>query len=138
MSLNVSGNKYVTVYDPTIKLNYSDKVIFAKLVTSRKTDEAKMDKETGEILTDENGKQIMRREYSKWEARFAGSAFEAAKGLHNNDKIDIINGWIVNEPYTGKDKKEHYCSYIVITEFIPSYVAEGEDEDATESTAGEI
>ena len=35
MSLNVSGSKYIKVYDPTIRLNYSDKVLWANLVSSR-------------------------------------------------------------------------------------------------------
>ena len=138
MSLNVSGSKYVTVYDPTIRLNYSEKVIFAKLVTSRKSDKAKVDEETGEILTDADGKQIMRREYSRWEARFVGNALEAAKGLRNGDRIDIVNGWMVNEPYMGNDKKEHYSSYVVISEFTLSVVAEGEDENTVEDALEEV
>ena len=133
MSLNVSDSKYVTVYDPTIRLNYSEKVIFAKLVTSRKSDKA-----TGEILTDADGKQIMRREYSRWEARFVGNALEAAKGLRNGDRIDIVNGWMVNEPYMGNDKKEHYSSYVVISEFTLSDVAEGEDENTVEDALEEV
>lgn len=138
MSLNVSGSKYVIVYDPTIRLNYSEKVIFAKLVTSRKSDKAKVDEETGEILTDADGKQIMRREYSRWEARFVGNALEAAKGLRNGDRIDIVNGWMVNEPYMGNDKKEHYSSYVVISEFTLSDVAEGEDENIVEDALEEV
>lgn len=138
MSLNVSDSKYVTVYDPTIRLNYSEKVIFAKLVTSRKSDKAKVDEETGEILTDTDGKQIMRREYSRWEARFVGNALEAAKGLRNGDRIDIVNGWMVNEPYMGNDKKEHYSSYVVISEFTLSDVAEGEDENTVEDALEEV
>lgn len=47
MSLNVSGSKYIKVYDPTIRLNYSDKVLWANLVSSRKTGAVKIDGETG-------------------------------------------------------------------------------------------
>lgn len=50
MSLNVSGSKYIKVYDPTIRLNYSDKVLWANLVSSRKTGAVKVDGETGKLL----------------------------------------------------------------------------------------
>ena len=50
MSLNVSGSKYIKVYDPTIRLDYSDKVLWANLVSSRKTGAGKVDGETGEAV----------------------------------------------------------------------------------------
>ena len=54
MSLNVSGSKYIKVYDPTIRLNYSDKVLWANLVSSRKTGAVKVDGETGEAVVNPN------------------------------------------------------------------------------------
>lgn len=130
MSLNVSGSKYVKVFDPEIKLKYSDKVVFANLSSSRKTGNDKKDKKTGETLKDpKTGTNIVERIYSRWDARFVGNAFEAAKGLRGGENINIINGWIVNEPFTDNAGKKHFTSYITITEFELSDVADGEDEE---------
>ena len=128
MSLNISGSKYVRVYDPTIKLNYSDKVLFANLTTSRKTGNMKVEKDTGEVvLNADTGKPVQERAFSRWEGRFVGNAFEPSKGLRDGDSIDIINGWVTSEKYVGKDGKEKYRTVVTISEFQPSEVAEGED-----------
>lgn len=130
MSLSVSGNKFVRVYDPSIKLNFSDKVVFANLVTSRKTGNPKVDKETGEIVVNPaTGKAVDERVYSRWEGRFVGNASEAAKGLRSGESIDIISGWITNETFVGKDNKVHAKGIVYIAEFTPSNIGEGEDAD---------
>lgn len=67
MSLNVSGSEYIKVYDPTIRLNYSDKVLWANLVSSRKTGAVKVDGETGEAVVNPNtGKEVQERAFSRW------------------------------------------------------------------------
>lgn len=130
MSLNISGSKYVRVYDPTIKLNYSDKVILANLSTSHKTGNPKVDKETGEIMRHtQTGEELQERAYSRWNGRFVGNAFEAAKGLSDGDSIDIVTGWITNESFKGKDGKDRHVTYVNIAEFTPSEIAEGDDAD---------
>lgn len=133
MSLNVSGSKYVRVYNPAIRLNYSDRVVFADLVSGRKTGNVKVDKETGEVVVNpQTGKEVPERTYSRWEGQFVGNAFEASKGLRDGASIDIISGWVTYEPYKGRDKKDHIKAVVVITEFAPSDVDEGEDNTPAE------
>lgn len=129
MSLNVSGNKYIKVYNPNMKLNYSDRVVFADLVSSRKTGNPKVDKDSGEIIVNnETGEEVPERAYSRWEGRFVGNAFEAAKGLRDGVTIDIINGWVTYEPRRAKKNgKTYYNAVVTITEFMPSNIAEGMD-----------
>ena len=129
MSLNISGSRFVKVYDPTIKLNYSDKVLFANLVTSRKTGNVKMDNTTGEVVRDSTtGKEVQERAYSRWEGKFVGNAFEPSKTLRDGDMIDIVNGWVTAEPFAGKDGKPHIKLLVTIAEFEPSII-DGEDTD---------
>lgn len=118
MSLNVSGSRFVKVYDPSIRFSYSDRVLFANLVSSRKT---------GNLTVDRNGKQIQERAFSRWNGKFVGNAFEPSKTLRDGDEIDILNGWISAETFTGKDGKQHISVVVTITDFEPSVVAEGED-----------
>lgn len=128
MSLDVSGSKYVRVYSPAIKLNFSNKVVLADLVTSRKTGNPKTDKETGEVVINkETGKEVPERAYSRWEGRFVGNAFEAAKGLRSGDTIDIISGWATVELSHGKGNKTYFHAVVTIAEFAPSDVEEGDD-----------
>ena len=90
---------YVSVFDPTMKFDISEKMVFAKLSTSKKN-------------TNQDGKT----EYvnMRWMARFVGEAFEPAKALRNGDKVDIIKGIITNR--YDKEKKTQYVS-VVIFEF---------------------
>lgn len=133
MSLNVSGSKYVRVYNPAIRLNYSDKVVFADLVSSRKTGNVKVDKDTGEVVVNsETGKEVPERAFSRWEGKFVGNAFEPSKGLRDGTSIDIISGWVTHEPFKGADGKDHAKAVVTILEFSPSDVAEGEDIAPTE------
>ena len=128
MSLNVSGSKYVRVYNPSIRLNYSDRVVFADLVSGRKTGSMKVDKGTGEVvLNPQTGKEVPERVYSRWEGRFVGNAFEPSKGLRDGASIDIISGWATYEPFKGGDGKDHVKAVVTIAEFAPSDIAEGED-----------
>ena len=108
-------------------MNYSDKVLFANLVTSRKTGNAKIDKTTGEVVKDsETGKEVQERAFSRWEGKFVGNAFEPSKTLRDGDMIDIVNGWVTAEPFTGKDGKTHISLMVTIAEFEPSII-DGED-----------
>lgn len=127
MSLNISGSRFVKVYDPTIKLNYSDKVLFANLTTSRKTGNVKTDETTGEVVVNsKSGKEVQERAFSRWEGKFVGNAFEPSKTLRDGDMIDIVSGWVTAEPYTGKDGKTHISLMVTIAEFEPSII-DGED-----------
>lgn len=134
MSLNVSGSKYVRVYDTQLKLQVSDKILFARLSTSRKTGNDRVDKETGEIITDAEGKPMPEHMFSSWNARFVGNAFEPGKGLAKGAAINILNGWIINEPYAKQDGSTGYASYVTITDFEVCDVAEGSDEEAGEES----
>jgi len=132
MSLNVSGSKFVKVYAPTMKLNYSDKVVFATLVSSRKNGRI-IEKSAGDDVTNtETGSGTEERAYSRWEGRFVGNAFEPSKGLRDGDTINIISGWITSEKYVGKDNKEHYYTCVTIAEFEPSNVEDGEDTNVVD------
>lgn len=130
MSLNISGTKFVRVYDTEIKLQVSDKTVFARLSTSRKTGKEQVDKETGNIVRGEDGKPLQERRRSSWSARFVGNAFEPSKGLAPGQAINIINGWIVNEPYKRKDNTTGYSLVATITDFEVSDVIDGVDEEA--------
>lgn len=128
MSLNVSGSKYIKVYDPTIRLNYSDKVLWANLVSSRKTGAVKVDGETGEAVVNPNtGKEVQERAFSRWEARFIGNAFEPSKFLRDGDSIDIVTGWVTSEKFVGKDGNPHSKVIVTISDFQPSAISESEE-----------
>lgn len=131
MSLNISGSKYVLVYDTEMKLQVSDKIVFARLSTSRKTGKDLVDVETGEILAGKDGKPLPERRYSSFDARFVGNAFEPSKGLAAGQTINIVNGWIVNEPFTKKDGSTGFSQFVTITEFEVCDVEEGVDGEAS-------
>lgn len=132
MSLNVSGSKFVRVYDTEIKLQVSDKIVFARLSTSQKTGNDRVDTKTGEILVDEQGNSLPEYRFSSWDARFVGNAFEPSKGLSAGTAINIINGWITHEPFTRKDGTKSYSLVVTITDFEVSEVAEGEEQEGNE------
>ncbi|MEG2813591.1 MAG: hypothetical protein RSA79_03225 [Oscillospiraceae bacterium] len=100
--LNVSNSRFVTVFQPEIKLNVSEHIVFANLSSSKKN-------------TDKDGN--ISYTYMSWNGRFVGDAFEAAKALRNGDKIDIIKGGIQNR--YDKEKKMLYVD-VVIFEYILS------------------
>lgn len=129
MSLTVSGSRFVRVYDPTIDLKYSDKVIKARLVTSRKT---------GRTVPGKDGQgEVDERAYSEFPAQFVGAAFEQAKSLHGQT-IDILNGWIVMEKFTGRDNVVRSVPAVFISDFVLSDLKEAEDGDAPDTPgAGE-
>lgn len=54
MSFNIGdkNSKFVTVSNVTMRFAFSEKVLFADLCTSRKTGNPKVNKNTGEIITD--------------------------------------------------------------------------------------
>lgn len=118
MSLTVSGSRFVRVYDPTIDLKYSDKVIKARIVTSRKT---------GRKVKGEDGKERDERQYSEFPAQFVGAAFDQARnGLHGQT-IDILSGWIIMDKYTGRDNMTRQVPTVFINDFIMSDL-QGEHE----------
>lgn len=130
MSLNVgeSNSRYVVVSNVTMKFNVSEKILFADLRTSRKTGNVKIDKETGETVTDAAGNPVYERKYTHWEGRFIGNAFEAAKGLGNGQAINIINGWIDKDEKEGKDGRRYTNVFVSITDFeLPDDVEVAED-----------
>lgn len=115
MSLNIGNSKYVYVKNPTMKLDFSENVVFADLTTSRKTTKIKKDSATGnEIVNSDTGEPVYEKHYSNWEGRFIGNALESAKALVTGDVIDIINGWVETE--FDKEKGKLYIN-VIITEF---------------------
>lgn len=91
--LNVTG-RFVTVYSPTMKLEVSDKVIFADLVTSKK-----------ERTIDENGKERINYVNMTWKGRFVGQAAQKVKDLNlsSGTKIAITKGFVENKYYKEKN-----------------------------------
>lgn len=92
--LNVTG-KYVTVFDPAIKPNISDKIVFANISTSKKNTK--------------DG-QLSYANMS-WRARFVGEAFAPANELKSKDKINILRGAIENN--YDKEKKTLFVEVII-------------------------
>lgn len=114
--LDVSGSMYIGVKDVTLKPAFSEKVLLATLVVSRKTGNYKTNKTTGEVLRDNAGNPLMERVYTNWEGRFCGNAFEAAKALANGQLINIKAGWI--DKTTKKVGGRNYTNvFVVITDF---------------------
>lgn len=132
MSFNIGekNSKYVAVSDVTMRYAFSERVLFADLRTSRKTGNAKVDKETGEIVTDGRGNPVPERVYTHWEGRFVGNAFEPAKALRNGQTIDIVNGWMEKEVWRGEDGKRHEKVFVVVAEFRMSGADVDEDDDS--------
>lgn len=134
MSLNVGtlNSRYVVVTGVTMRYAFSEKVLFADLRTSRKTGKPKTDKKTGEVITDKSGKPIPEREYTHWEGRFVGNAFEPAKALGNGQAIDIVNGWVSKEEKMVNGQR-YVNVFVVITDFVLSdsgkVKVEAEDEE---------
>lgn len=92
--LNCTG-KYVTVFNPRIMPEISEKILFANLSTSKKITH-------GEEIEFEN---------MSWSGRFVGTAFEKAASLKNKDKIDIVKGSITNR--YDKEKEKLYVDVTV-------------------------
>lgn len=102
--LNFTG-KFVTVFNPEIKLDVSEHTVFANLNSSRK----------------DNRTNPPTYKSSSWlNVRFVGEAFEPAKALRNMDKIDIIRGAITNEKSETNGK---FYTELVIFDFVPSKVS---------------
>ena len=115
MSLNIGSSRFVYVKNPTMKLDFSENVVFADLTSSRKTLNPKKDAETGkEIINPNTGEPVYERHYSNWKGRFIGNALEAAKALSTGDVIDIVNGWIESD--YDKEKGKTYIN-VIITDF---------------------
>ena len=135
MSLNVGqqDSKYVVVSNVTMRYAYSEKVLFAELRTSRKTGRYKTDKGTGEVIIGADGNPIPERAYQKWEGRFVGNAFEAAKGLGNGQAINIVNGWMDREEKTAGSGKTYSNVFVVITDFEVSDISDDDVSDEAEA-----
>lgn len=130
MSFNIGAHnsRYVAVSNITMRFDFSEKVLFADLRTSRKTGRFKTDG-TGEIVTDEKGNAIPERVYTYWEGRFVGNALEPAKALRSGQTINILNGWIDKEVWKGGDNKRHEKVYAVITDFELADFTSDEDDN---------
>lgn len=129
MSFSVGdrSSKFVVVTNVTMRFAVSEKILFADLRTSRKTNEPWVDKDSGEVKVDESGNPLMKREFSHWEGRFVGNAFEPAKALKNGQTIDIVNGWIEKNEFSGKDGKPRSQIYVVISDFSLSATDDSND-----------
>lgn len=133
MSFNIGekNSKFVAVSNVTMRFAFSEKVLFADLRTSRKTGNPKINKETGEIITDAQGNPVPERIYTHWEGRFVGNAFEPAKALKNGQAINILNGWIDKEDSTGKNGQKYTNVFAVITDFELSDSTEDDEDEET-------
>ena len=139
MSFNIGekNSKFVAVSNVTMRFAFSEKVLFADLRTSHKTGNPKINKETGEIITDAQGNPVPERIYTHWEGRFVGNAFEPAKALKNGQAINILNCWIDKEDSTGKNGQKYTNVFAVITDFELSDATE-DDEDDDEDDAPSV
>lgn len=113
MGLSI-GNRtsYVTVWNITMRLNYSSKVVFADFAISRPTQTPKVDKRTGEVVVDDDGNVVYERSYQKFKAKFVGEGAKKAISLTDGTFIEIITGWLEKEEYdtkSGEHKSEIYC-----------------------------
>ena len=72
------------------------------------------------------------RAYRNWEGRFVGKAFEMVKNLQRGAMIDVTEGWIDNEEYTGRNDKTYSHYFVTISDFILS------DAGASEMTPEEL
>lgn len=105
--LGVTG-KYVYVFQPTMRLNVSERIIFANLATSKK-----------DTYLDESGERKQKRSYMYWPAKFVGDAFEAAKALRDKDCINILHGAIENT-YSA-ERKAYFITVVVFAfDLVPS------------------
>lgn len=140
MSFNIGekNSRFVTVSNVTMRFAFSEKVLFADLRTSRKTGNPKVDKETGEVITNEKGEPVPERTYTHWEGRFVGNAFEPAKALRNGQPINILNGWLDKEESKGKNGQKYVNVFAVITDFeLSDSVVNDDGEDPPLEAVGE-
>lgn len=119
MGINI-GNKtsIVTVWNVTMRLGYSSKVVFADLAVSKPTQNPKVDKETGEVVADNNGNIVYKRIYQKFKSKFVGEGAKKAVSLSDGTGIEIINGWLEREEYdtkSGEHRSELYC---IVSDFV--------------------
>lgn len=111
---NITG-KFVTVFQPEIQLNVSERIVFANLSTSKKN------KSVGGEISYVN---------MSWKGRFVGDAFEPAKALRNGDKIDITSGAITNR----YDKiNDHLYVDVIIFDFSMSDTNKGKDNSSDQA-----
>lgn len=138
MSFNIGekNSKYVAVSDVTMRYAFSERVLFADLRTSRKTGNAKVNRETGEVVTDKHGNPVPERVYTHWEGRFVGNAFEPAKALRNGQTIDIVNGWMEKEVWKDEGGKRREKVFVVVAEFRMSDADMDEDENPSIDAVG--
>ena len=134
MSFNIGerNSRFVAVSNVTMRYDFSEKVLFADLRTSRKTGRPKTD-ESGEVVIDEKGRPVDERVFTFWEGRFVGNAFEPAKALKKGQMINIVNGWLDKEVWTGSDGKKRERVFAVITDFTLSNSAYGEQDEDEQS-----
>lgn len=112
---NITG-KFVTVFQPEIQLNVSERIVFANLSTSKKN------KGVGGEISYVN---------MSWKGRFVGDAFEPAKALRNGDKIDITSGAISNR--FDKSNGGHLYVDVIIFEFAMSDTNKGKENSSDQA-----
>lgn len=108
--LNITG-KYITVFQPQVKLEISEKIVFATLSSSKKIFK---DGETS-------------YENMMWNGKFVAGAFEKAKSLKDFDKIDIIKGSITNK--YDKSNNRVYVEVTIFDFIMSKKVKGGENND---------
>lgn len=113
MGLNIGNDtSYVNVWNVTMRLSFSAKVVFADLSVSKPTQNPKVNKESGEVFTDDSGNVIYERKYQKFKAKFVGEGAKKAVSLADGTYIKILHGWLEKEEYEtkkGEHKSEVYC-----------------------------
>lgn len=113
--INFTG-KYMMVFEPQIKLNVSEKKVFANLTSSRK------DKRT-------DPPTYIR---STWfDVAFVGEAFELAKTLSGGEVINVTKGAITNEK---SSKNNKYYTNLTVFEF--ELVEKNESPKNSDSASG--
>ncbi|MCL2221348.1 MAG: hypothetical protein FWC20_04460 [Oscillospiraceae bacterium] len=131
MNVGLTNTKFVKVFSPNIRFDFSDKAVFADGVTTDKRHV--YDKERGELEYGDSGEPVFEYIESRWKLCFVGAASESAKGLHGK-LIDIDVGWIEQQKWQSKaDGKEKADLIVKISEFslsgITSEHAENNEHD---------
>ena len=126
MNVGSSNTKYLKVFSPAIRFDFSDKAVFADGVTTEKRHI--YNKEEGELEYSKDGKPVYEYSDSQWKLCFVGNAAEPAKGLHGKF-IDIDVGWIEQQRWFSKlDGKEKADLIVKISEFSLSDINAGQAE----------
>ena len=106
--INFTG-KFIKVYDPNIKLQVSEKIVFATLKSSRK----------------DNWTDPPTYHTSVWyDVAFVGDAFEPAKAFQGGELIDVLKCCITREK-----KGEKFYLKLTVFEFALSQSNDAPEEE---------